>query len=97
MALLEEPSETLHPLSYVVGCEHRLSLIGEEAAHQPHEPGVVFGVADHGDQLPQRRRTSHPLTPRETASHRLTYTPEGRTFKYKPAPLGKFDMTGNVL
>ena len=57
MALLEEPGETLHPLSYVGGCEHRLGLIGEEAAHQPHEPGVVFGIADQRDQLPQRRRT----------------------------------------
>ena len=57
MALLEEPGEILHPLSYVGGRQHRLRLLRKEAAHQPHEPDVVVSVANHGDQLPQRRRT----------------------------------------
>ena len=57
MALLEEPGETLHTLSYVGGCERRLFPDEAEAAHQPHEPGVVFGIADQHDLLPQRRRT----------------------------------------
>ena len=50
MPLPEETGETLHPLSYVGGRQHRLRLLGKEAAHQPHEPGVVFGMADQPAQ-----------------------------------------------
>ena len=57
MPLPEEIGEPLHPPAYVGGRKRRLRLLGKEAAHQPHEPGVVVGVADQRDQLPQRRRT----------------------------------------
>ena len=55
--LPEELGEALHPPAYVGGRKRRLRLLGKEAAHQPHEPGVVVGVADQRHQLPQRRRT----------------------------------------
>ena len=57
MPLPEELGEALHPLTYVGGRKRRLRLLGKEAAHQPHEPGVVVCVADQRHQLPQRRRT----------------------------------------
>ena len=57
MTPLEEIGEPLHPLPRVGGREHRLGLLGKEAAHQSREPGVVVGESDERHQLPQRRRT----------------------------------------
>ena len=57
MPLPEEPGEALHPPAYVGGRKRRLRLLWEETARQPREPGVILGVADQRDQLPQRRRT----------------------------------------
>ena len=74
VALLEEPGETLHPLSYVGGRQRRLRLVGKEAANQPGEPGVVLGITHQRDQLPQRRRTPQEQ-PRQPAQER-----RGRSF-----------------
>ena len=57
MPLSEEIGEAFHPPAYVGGRKRRLRLLGKETARQPREPGVVVGVADERDQLPQRRRT----------------------------------------
>ena len=79
MPLSEEIGEAFHSRTYVGGRQRRFRLIGKEAAHQPREPGVVVGIADKRDQLPQRRRTpqeqsrqpAQPSRGRSLSLHRI--------------------------